>query len=205
MSKVVIFTFLICAGLVLRAQDDNRRVIQFTGVVFASDSSSVVPGVHVYVPKGGRGTTSNPYGFFSMPVLEGDSVVFSAIGFKRTYYIIPEHDKEESLKLLITLAEDITFLNEVEVNPYPTEAVFKQAVLAMEMPYQDQYNNMNAWLTAEYMRSAYKDLPGSANTNHAYYMELQRQANQNRYQTPANNLLNPWAWTRFIQSLKKTD
>ena len=58
------------------------KVIQFTGVIFANDSASVVPGVHVYVPKGGRGTTTNPYGFFSMPVLEGDSIIVSAIGFE---------------------------------------------------------------------------------------------------------------------------
>ncbi len=29
---------------------------------------SGVPGVHVYVPKAGRGTTSNNVGFFSMAV-----------------------------------------------------------------------------------------------------------------------------------------
>jgi hypothetical protein len=61
------------------------KVIQFTGVIFANDSASIVPGVHVYVPHGGRGTTTNPYGFFSMPVLVGDSILFSAVGFVKSY------------------------------------------------------------------------------------------------------------------------
>lgn len=191
---------------VLVAQSDTpvkRNIIQFTGVVFAPDSNSVIPGVHVYVPTAGRGTTTNPYGFFSLPVLEGDSLVFSAVGFKRQYYIVPEHKESTSLKVLITMQEDVTLLSEVEVFPYPTEAMFKEAILSLETPYQKQYNNLNAWLSSDYMSSAYADLPASPNANHQYYMQMQMQAIQNKYQTPQNNLLNPWAWSKFINSLKK--
>jgi hypothetical protein len=93
------------------AQAQEKEIIQFTGVVFDQDSQSVVLGVHIYIPKSGRGTTTNPYGFFSLPVLEGDSVVFSAVGFKRSFYIIPKHTgKASSMKLLVTLEEDIQFL-----------------------------------------------------------------------------------------------
>lgn len=182
---------------------EGPRVIQFTGVVMAPDSNSVIPGVHVYAPKGGRGTTTNPYGFFSMPVLEGDSIVFSAIGFQKQTYIIPEHDEPNSLRLIVTLQEDVTLLNEVEIFPYPTEEMFKKAVLSLEMPYQRDYNNMNAWLQSEYMNTAYAELASSPNANHQYYMQLQMQAIQNRYQAPKNNLLNPWAWARAINDLKK--
>ncbi|MFH6983007.1 carboxypeptidase-like regulatory domain-containing protein [Marinoscillum luteum] len=190
----------------LVAQSDTpvkRNIIQFTGVVLAPDSNSVIPGVHVYVPTAGRGTTTNPYGFFSLPVLEGDSLVFSAVGFKRQFYIVPEHKESTSLKVLITMQEDVTLLSEVEVFPYPTEAMFKEAILSLETPYQKQYNNLNAWLSSDYMSSAYADLPASPNANHQYYMQMQMQAIQNKYQTPQNNLLNPWAWSKFINSLKK--
>lgn len=180
----------------------KKQIIQFTGVVFAPDSNSVIPGVHVYIPASGRGTTTNPYGFFSLPVQEGDSIIYSAIGFKRQYYIVPIHRKKNSLKALITMQEDVTFLDEVEIFPYPTEAMFKEAVLSLEMPYQKQYNNMNAWLQSDYMNSAYGNLPSSANANHQYYLEMQNQAIQNKYISPQNNLLNPWAWAKFIKSLK---
>lgn len=201
MIKYLILTFFLLVMLTSQAQED-KRVIQLTGVVFAPDSSSVVPGVHVYVPAVGRGTTTNPYGFFSMPVLEGDSVVFSAIGFERQHFVIPKHDKDQSLKLLITLKEDITFLKEVEVFPYPTEAMFKEAVLSLEFPNQQGYDNMNAWLSQQYMRSAHGNLPNSANASHQYYMQMQMQSTQNRYQMPSNNLMNPFAWAKFIKSLK---
>lgn len=185
------------------AQDKEPKIIQFTGVIFTPDSTSVVPGVHIYVPAVGRGTTSNPYGFFSMPVIEGDSIIFSSVGFKKRSYVIPPHDSESSLKLLITLEEDIAFLDEVEIFPYPSEAMFKKAVLAMDLNTNQDYDNLDAWISAQYMASAYKNLPASSNANYRYFMSQQRQANNYKYQAPVNNFANPFAWARFIKDLKR--
>jgi len=175
--------------------------VQFTGVVFANDSLSVLPGVHVYIPKGGRGTTTNPYGFFSLPVLEGDSVIFSAIGFERAYFIIPKHEKESSLKKLIYLQEDVTYLQEVEVFPFPSEETFKAAVLAVELPDQQKYDNLNKWVNSEVMQKMYWELPASPQMNHRYYMQQQMDAQVYKVQPPSNPLLNPFAWATFIRSL----
>ncbi|GAB4232800.1 MAG: hypothetical protein Tsb0034_05720 [Ekhidna sp.] len=184
-------------------EDPSKEVIQFTGVVFGADSSDVVPGTHVYIPKSGRGTTTNPYGFFSMPVLEGDSVVFSAVGYKRVYYIVPKHDKESSLRIVVALEDDITFLEEVEIRPYPTESMFKDALITMELPNQKEYANIYQWLNSQYMQEAYQNLPASPNANYQYYMSLQQRAYINRYSPPVNNFLNPFAWGQFINSLKR--
>lgn len=185
------------------AQDSSKKVIQFTGVVFGADSTSVVPGTHVYIPKSGRGTTTNPYGFFSLPVLEGDSVLFSAVGYKRAYFIIPKHEKESSLRVIISLQDDITFLEEVEIRPYPTESMFKEALITMELPERKEYANIYQWLNSEMMTQAYHNLPASPNANHQYYMQQQRQAYINKYSPPQNQLLNPFAWSNFINSLKR--
>jgi len=202
LKKLLLYSALIVVSLGLAAQDQEKKVIQFTGVIFGPDSVSIIPGVHVYVPKVGRGTTTNPYGFFSMPVLEGDSLVFSAVGFQRESFVIPKYDKDQSLKVVITMKEDIAFLEEVEVFPYPSEAMFKEAVLAVQLPNQDEINNIEAWLAKQYMREAYKDLPASPGANHRYFMDQQAQSIQNRYMRPQNNLLNPFAWAKFINSLK---
>lgn len=187
----------------MHAQDQERQIIQFTGVVFGQDSTTSVPGVHVYIPKSGRGTTTNPYGFYSLPVLEGDSIVFSAVGYKRTFYIIPKHESRSSLKLIVTLEDDIQFLEEVEVRPYPTEAMFKEALITMELPYQKEYANIYQWMNSEIMRKGYYDLPASPTANHQYFMQQQFQSYINRYSPPSNQLLNPFAWSQFIKSLKK--
>lgn len=203
MRYILILIFFVFALSEVCAQDANKKVIQFTGVVFGADSTSVVPGTHVYIPKSGRGTTTNPYGFFSLPVLEGDSVIFSAVGFKRAYFIIPKHDKESSLRVIIALQDDIQFLEEVEIRPYPTESMFKEALITMELPDQKEYANIYQWLNAQYMSEAYLDIPASPNANHQYYMQMQRQAYINRYSPPQNQLLNPFAWANFINSLKR--
>ncbi|MEJ2005976.1 MAG: carboxypeptidase-like regulatory domain-containing protein, partial [Cyclobacteriaceae bacterium] len=60
----------------------KRHVIQLSGIVLSEeDTTRGLPGVHVYVPKAGRGTTTNNLGYFSMPVLPGDEIVISAIGY----------------------------------------------------------------------------------------------------------------------------
>lgn len=185
------------------SQNTSKKVIQFTGVVFGSDSVSSIPGVHVYIPKSGRGTTTNPYGFFSLPVLEGDSIIFSSVGYRRAYYIVPTHDQESSLRIVVVLEDDVTFLEEVEIRPFPTESMFKAALITMELPDQKEYANIYQWLNSEYMKHAYLNLPASPNANHQYYMNLQRQAYINKYSPPQNQLLNPFAWSQFINSLKR--
>lgn len=203
MKKFGILGVLLILANLLLAQE-SPKIIQFTGIVFTPDSSSVIPGVHIYVPKGGRGTTSNPYGFFSMPVLEGDSVVFSAVGFKRSSYVVPKHDKESSLRVLLTMEEDIQFLQEVEVFPYPTEAMFKQAVLAMN-PDSPEMEYMATWLASQYMTDGYRYIPAGANANYRYLLQQYQSANQDRMQVHSSNYLNPFAWAKFIREVKRKD
>ncbi|MGV3641192.1 MAG: carboxypeptidase-like regulatory domain-containing protein, partial [Adhaeribacter sp.] len=65
------------------------QVIQLSGLVTSGDSLYGVPGVTVYVPKAGRGTITNDYGYFSLPVLAGDSVVIRALGYQHLTVKIP--------------------------------------------------------------------------------------------------------------------
>ena len=201
MRYVLYFIITLTSVAALRAQDE-KSVIQFTGVVMESDSLQVIPGVHVYVPKSGRGTTTNPYGFFSMPVIEGDSIIFTAVGFKRTFFIVPEHDPSTSLKVLVTLLEDVTFLDEVEVFPFPTEEMFKHAIVTMQLPYNRESANLQAWLNATYMKGGSAYFAASPATNQRYLQDRQILEFQNKFGPQQNNLLNPWAWASFINSLK---
>ena len=86
---IIGFFLLVVSFSNVSAQKEKRDVIQFSGVVSDQDTVSGIMGVHIYVPKGGRGTTTNYYGYFSFPVLEGDSVVISSVGFQKTSVIVP--------------------------------------------------------------------------------------------------------------------
>ncbi len=116
------------------AAQGHKKVVQLTGFVTIGDSLYGVAGVNVYVPKTRRGTQTNAYGFFSLPVLTGDSVVFSAIGYKKQYLKIPANYQSQSYSIIMQMQEDPTLLPEVQVFPWPTERDFKEAVLAVKLP-----------------------------------------------------------------------
>ncbi len=182
----------------------QKKIIQLSGVVVGQDSISGVGGVHIYVPKAGRGTTSNPYGYFAMPVLQGDSIIVSAIGYRKQNFIMPG-DKGESVTLFIELKPDTTVLPELEIFPYPTEELFKKAVLAIELPNRKDLENLDRSLDKDLLRRMYNNEPMSANMNYKYFMDQQMLSTSTKYQLPSNPLLNPFAWVKFIKAIKNGD
>jgi hypothetical protein len=184
----------------LSAQN-QKRVIQLSGIILDQDSVVALPGVHVYVPKAGRGTSTNGSGFFSMPVLVGDSVVISSIGYQRQHYIVPNHNSD-FLTVIVEMVEDVTYLREITITPFPTEEVFKQAVLALNIPLDENNidkRNINAELLALMARTA----PMTAEMNYKYYMDQTISGYQSKFAPPMNPFLNPFNWARFFKDLKK--
>jgi len=187
------------------AQAQKRRVIQLSGVVLEEDSaannSRPLAGVHVYVPKAGRGTTTNNMGFFSMPVLEKDEIVVSIVGFEKHTFTVPEGSPEYQT-LVITMTLDTTYLPEVVFMPFPTEEVFKQAVLAMNMPLDgNDIDKRN--FNQELMALMLKTTPMDGYQNQRYYLDQWAGSANNRFQPVSNPFLNPFNWAKFFSSLKK--
>jgi hypothetical protein len=180
----------------------QKRIIQLSGVVFSSDSTiGPLPGVHIYVPKAGRGTTSNRTGFFSMPVVPGDSVVISSVGFTRQHTIIPK-DAPDFLTIMVEMVEDVTLLQTVTITQFPTEEVFKQAVLALNVPLDDRgFDQRN--LNAELLALMLKTTPMDGNANYRYYIDQYAGSVQDKFQPRTNPFLNPFNWARFFKDLKK--
>ncbi len=180
----------------------KRDVIQFSGVVVTQDSTMGIPGVNVYVPKGGRGTSTNLYGYFSFPVLEGDSVVISAVGLQKKHLIIPRMDKD-NYTVIIPMKEDTTMLEEQVITPFPTEEMFKEAVLAMRLPDEQGINNMDRNLDPAILAQLYENMPMDGSMNHRYFTQTQAQYLFDGSGPRYNPLLNPFAWMEFFKSLKK--
>ncbi len=205
--KVLVFVaslllIIFCAAVPGKAQQ-KKRVIQLSGVVLEEDSISgiPVPGVHIYVPKAGRGTTTNGMGFFSMPVLEGDELVISAVGYDRQYFTVPMNSPEYQT-IIVTLVQDTTFLQEVVIVPFPTEEVFKQAVLAMNMPLDNtgiDKRNFNEELLALMVKTT----PMDGYQNQRYYLDQWANSANNRFQPVTNPFLNVFNWAKFFSSLKQ--
>ena len=207
LNKTLILNLIVIISLTIvfdSFSEGQKKIIQLSGVVVGQDSISGVGGVHVYVPKAGRGTTSNPYGYFAMPVLAEDSIIVSAIGYQKQSFIMPG-DKGVSVTLFIELKPDTTILPELEIFPYPTEELFKKAVLAVELPNRRDIENLEKSLDKDLLRRMYNNEPMSANMNYKYFMDQQMMATSTKYQLPSNPLLNPFAWVKFIKAIKRGD
>lgn len=181
----------------------KKRIIQLSGVVLEDDSVTgrPIPGVHVYVPKAGRGVTTNGMGFFSMPVLENDEITISGVGYARQYFKVPTNAKEYET-IVVTMLQDTTYLPAVTILSFPTEEVFKQAVLALNMPTDDRgvdRRNFNEELLALMVKTA----PMDGYQNQRYYLDQWAGSANNRYQPVTNPFLNPFNWAKFFTQLKK--
>jgi len=199
----LIALFLFLGNQELFAQDKERKVIQLSGIILNSDSTDAVPGVNVYVPKKGRGTTSSRYGYFSMPVLEGDSVVFSFIGLKRQTFKVPENTSGD-ISLILTMQVDEISLAEFEVMPFPSEDELKRQLLALnyEAPMAiDTRGNLSPETLLRYAEA----MPASGNENFRYFQQGRVMQIQDRFGLRPFTLLDPFAWQRFIQSNKRGD
>ena len=196
----IIFAVVLLPQSSLLAQHAQQRIVQLSGVVYGQDSLPL-PGVHIYVPKAGRGTTTNGLGFFSMPVLIGDSIVISSVGYQRRHYIVPPSAHEYET-IIVPMVEDVTFLDAIEIMPFPTEEVFKEAVLALNIPTEDQSIDKRN-LNAELLALMVKTTPMDGAQNQRYYLDQWAASQTNKFQPLTNPLLNPFNWVKFFNSLKK--
>ena len=183
----------------------KKHIVQLSGIIVGDDYNNGMPGVHVYAPKAGRGTTTNYLGYFSMPVLANDSIVISAVGYEKQSYIVPDDPKlGDNITLLIELVTDVTYLDEVHIMPFPTEELFKEAIVALNLPIDsDQYTNEQ--LSEDLLAYMASMTPMDGAQNHRNYMNQQIYYQQNKYMVPSNPFLNPFNWAKFIQAIKRGD
>jgi len=185
----------------------KRKVVQFTGIVASGDSLLGVPGATVYVPKAGRGTSTNAYGYFSMAVLAGDSIVIRSLGYANQTVVIPKDYQRQSYSLVVQLQDDATLLPEVRVFPYTTEREFKKAFLALNLP-TERGSRAAENLNEQTMRRIFNAQPMSATANFRQAMQTQsydydRKMGMAPNQYSNNPLLNPFSWLQLIQQVKK--
>ena len=193
--------FLFIAMFLATFAFSQKRIVQLSGIILGEDSVTGVPGVHVYVPKAGRGTTTNYLGYFSMPTLMGDEVVISAIGYRTQKYVVPNVGRE-SITLIVELVADTTYLEEVLITPFPTEKLFKEAVLALNLP-PDENMVSNEHLNEQLLELMVRSTPMDGQANHRYFLENWQNQQQRRFGPPSNPFLNPFNWAEFLRSLRR--
>ncbi len=183
----------------------HNPVVQFSGVITAGDSLYGLGGVHIINKNSRKGSASAEHGFFSIPTLEGDSILFSYVGFKSLYVQIPEDCEDNKLTLIVEMELDTTNLEALEVLPYPSLQLFKDAFVKTELPEDPLYSNMNKNLNQKMLRRMMREMDMTASMNYKHYsLEQIKQYEQPNF-LPSTQLVNPLAWLKFIKALKNGD
>lgn len=183
----------------LGAQAVEKKYIQIDGLT-ADERGFIVPDVSIYSKHLRRGAASDHRGIFSIISAPGDTVFFSAIGYKSTLLTVPVTSVGDHYITDVIMVTDTIEIGEVLVLPWKTYSEFKRAVLENK-PADPLMENMeyNLAMVQQQIWSDMSPTPGQA------YRYTVQQVSDNLYtkgQSPANNLLNPFAWQKFAQGVK---
>jgi hypothetical protein len=180
---------------------EEKPLVQFSGVIYDVDSNTVVPYVSITnVSNKNSAFAANYKGYFSFVVQEGDSIVFSSIGYKKFEIVVPTNLKDRKFTAIIKMKTDNISLPMVRVFPWASVEEFKKEFLSMKFA-DDDYEIAMKNLSKKSLRELSATLPRDGIENNAMsFGNLHRSlGNKNMMQT--NPLLNPFAWAAFIKEL----
>jgi len=179
-------------------------VVQLYGVVMTADSLRALPAVSVVIKGTNRGTMTNDDGVFSIVVLKNDEVEFSSVGFKSKLIKIPSKLESNQYSVVQLMVTDTAYLPVTILKPRPTRAQFERDFVNTRIP-DDKYEIARQNNDAAKRRILMASLP--ADGREATNYQLRQSASKMYYngQTPPMNILNPFAWSEFIQAWKRGD
>jgi hypothetical protein len=189
---------MVCAISLNASSQKDERLIQLSGVVVSSDSLQEMPYAGVYNKTIRRGTIADLYGFFSLVVHPGDTIMFRYYGHKPSSYIVPDTLSENRYSIIHMMTVDTFQLAEVVVYPWPSKEAFAQAFVEMN-PYDDAMLRAQKQLSGQSLAQIASLVPSDASLA---FGNVVNQNNTRLYtmgQSPVNNLLNPFAWATFLQ------
>ena len=199
----ILFSLLFLPFL-LKAQLTQFKdsIIQISGITMTADSLRAVPAVSILVKGQNRGTISNVQGVFSIVAFKGDTLTFSAIGYKRKDFKIPVNLPGNNYSLLQLMVDDTTYLPVTIIKPYPSREEFEKAFVSMDIP-DDEYELARKNTEEARMRALSRYIPPDAGEATSMYFNRQAQNLYYAGQLPPQNILNPLAWAQFIQAWKR--
>lgn len=180
---------------------DTSRLIQLSGVAIGETDMNPVSYTTIFDKTSKRGVIADYYGFFSMVVYPGDTLLFSGYSYKTSTYVVPDSLAENRYSIIHMLQKDTVNLPEVTVYPWPSREDFARAFVDMQ-PYDDAIRRAQRELSGESLAFVAARLDTDASLSFGNVMNQQYTKLYTNRQMPANNLLNPYSWAKLIQDWK---
>lgn len=200
MKYLLAVSYLLIATFIFGQRTPNDDdLIQFSGVIVTGDSLEAVPFVNVIIEDSHRGTMSDVNGYFSFVAQKGDSITFSALGFRRQGIVLPDTLVERKYSMIQILHPDTIELSEAVIYPWPTREQFREAFLALELPETDAERAARNLARAEMIQRR-ENMPADGSENFKYQMQNYQNRIYYAGQAPPMNIFNPIAWAKFIEA-----
>lgn len=204
--KIALSFLVLLSAIHINAQTEENALldsglVQLSGVIVSEETLSELPYTTVLNRTHQRGVFADYYGYFTMVVVPGDTILFSAYGHKTSNYVVPDTLTNQFYSIIHVMEVDTVDLPNIEVYPWPSREDFARAFINMD-PYDDAIRRAQRELSGESLAfaAARLDVDGSL-----AYGSVQSQYQTKLYtnnQLPANNLLNPYAWSKLIKDWK---
>ncbi len=182
--------------------------MQFSGIIYNADTlSRIVPYVSV-INKTQKGQVfyANYQGYFSFVAHEQDTIVFSAIGFRREALVIPAQLTDKKYTVLVKMKPEAVSLPIVRIYPWASLDEFNRAFMTMKLADDDLLiakKNVSKASILAVAKTLPHDSQEMANLN--FQNNHIAMTNKNINQRGANPLLNPFAWSALLQQILQGD
>ncbi|MBB2150128.1 peptidase associated/transthyretin-like domain-containing protein [Pedobacter gandavensis] len=183
----------------------GKKLIQFSGIITDVDSNTVVPYVTVTnLTNKGQRYAANYKGYFSFIAHPGDTILYTAIGYKDLLQAIPTQIDDSKYTAMVKLKAEIVNLPTVRVYPWATVEDFTRDFMAMKIA-DDDFSIAIRNLSQESITERIQTLPRDASEISGINFRLNHDRSLNKNMVQTNPLLNPFAWGKLMQSIFKGD
>src|SRR5690606_11049121 len=205
--KAVVWCICLIAGIgQLAAQQAEKKLLQFTGIVHNADTNAIVPYTSLTnISFKNQQHSANHQGFFSFVAHEGDTIRLSAIGYREQFVIIPRTDGDKYTAVIRMVPESI-HLPELVIHPFPWASIdeFNHEFMNMKIA-DDEIMLAKKNLSKESLAAMAREMPRSAEEMHTFtamqnHIQLGNKTVNQHY---ANPLFSPFAWGSFINQIVK--
>jgi hypothetical protein len=183
------------------------QVIQFSGkVVTADDYGEIMPlpFSNIAVLGTRRGTSADSEGFFSFVALEGDTIIFSQIGYQTVSIVIPDTLEDSHYSWVQIMTQDSFLLPEAVIFPWPDREHFEIEFLAIDIS-DELRDRKDQNLAAQVIEDLRYTIPADGTeASRIVLREMGEKAVYNGQLKPMN-IFNPLAWKRFVDAWRRGD
>jgi hypothetical protein len=201
MKHFLLFFFFLYL-LVLPGSAQEKKLIQLNGRVI-NEMLEPLPFSHILIMNSYRGAITNSNGRYTLVVEVGDTVLFSAAGYKRKYLRMPGTVTKPFLQLDVQLEIDTLVIDAVEVYPWKSYEEFKEAFVNLKLPTDDMERARRN--IALIRTQIIMDYEPDSYANFQNIMEQQYRQTYSQNMNPSWQILNPFAWAKFFEALKRGD